>query len=175
ALPISTATYANKVEEKIAQFWSELLGVRQPDPDADFFDLGGHSLDAVRLFAKIRKEYATDLPLATLFQAPTLRLLANMVIQKGNLDVADTAPAPGVEPLYLVHGAGGYVLNVRALSGYLDTRLTFYALRALGSDCGTEIHETIEVMAACCVCAVLNNQPEGPYNLAGYSGGGVIA
>src|SRR5690606_842185 len=74
----ATATYANKVEEKIAQFWSELLGVRQPDPDADFFDLGGHSLAAVRLFAKIRKEYATDLPLATLFQAPTLRLLAKM-------------------------------------------------------------------------------------------------
>ncbi len=189
--------YANAVEEKIAEFWSDLLGVGQPEPDADFFDLGGHSLAAVRLFAKIRKEYATDLPLATLFQAPTLRLLSDMVIKKGNIEVAATAEmttaetpadadgwsplvrikagAADVKPLYLVHGAGGNVLNFRSLSGYLDPRVPFYALRALGSDGEAEIHETIEEMATCYVAAILKNQPEGPYHLAGYSGGGVIA
>src|SRR5690606_9219492 len=78
--------------------------------------------------------------------------------------------APGVKPLYLVHGAGGNVLNFRSLSGYLDTRLPFYALRALGSDGGSEVHETIEEMAACYVKAIVANQPEGPYHLAGYSG-----
>ncbi|WP_161314399.1 type I polyketide synthase [Sneathiella litorea] len=189
--------YANSVEEKIAGFWSDLLGVEQAEPDADFFDLGGHSLAAVRLFAKIRKEYDTDLPLATLFQAPTLRSLSEVVISKGNIDVDvtamsdTTAPsaaddswsplvrikkgAPDVKPLYLVHGAGGNVLNFRSLSGYIDAKIPFYALRALGSDGETEIHETIEEMASCYVAAVLKNQPEGPYNLAGYSGGGVIA
>jgi len=191
-----SAVYANTVEEKIATFWSDLLGVNQPEPEADFFDLGGHSLAAVRLFAKIRKEYATDLPLATLFQAPTLRLLSNMVIQKGNLEVTKVAVADDalateeeawsplvrikagaaeIKPLYLVHGAGGNVLNFRSLSGYLDPRVPFYALRALGSDGGAEIHQTIEEMASCYVEAVLKNQPEGPYHLAGYSGGGVIA
>ncbi|MEX0582113.1 MAG: SDR family NAD(P)-dependent oxidoreductase, partial [Sneathiella sp.] len=194
----SGGNYANSIEEKIAEFWSDLLGVGQPEPDADFFDLGGHSLAAVRLFAKIRKEYATDLPLATLFQAPTLRSLSDVVFAKGNLVVTtSTATAqndgvvaadgewsplvriktgdPSVKPLYLVHGAGGNVLNFRSLSGYLDAKLPFYALRALGSDGGTEIHETIEEMAARYVEAVLKHQPEGPYHLAGYSGGGVIA
>ena len=189
--------YANSIEETIAGFWSDLLGVDQAEPDADFFDLGGHSLAAVRLFAKIRKEYDTDLPLATLFQAPTLRLLSEVVIAKGNIDVEVATPtdgtdapaateewsplvrikkgAPQVKPLYLVHGAGGNVLNFRSLSGYIDAKVPFYALRALGSDGETEIHETIEEMASCYVAAVLKNQPEGPYNLAGYSGGGVIA
>lgn len=189
--------YANSVEKTIAGFWSDLLGIDQADPDADFFDLGGHSLAAVRLFAKIRKEYETDLPLATLFQAPTLRLLSDVVIAKGNIDVEVTSPsdgadtsaveegwsplvrikkgAPHVKPLYLVHGAGGNVLNFRSLSGYIDSKIPFYALKALGSDGETEIHETIEEMASCYVAAMLKNQPEGPYNLAGYSGGGVIA
>ncbi|MDF2368247.1 type I polyketide synthase [Sneathiella sp.] len=193
----NAAAYANSVEETIAGFWSDLLGVDQAEPDADFFDLGGHSLAAVRLFAKIRKEYDTDLPLATLFQAPTLRLLSDVVIAKGNIDVETATPtdgadapapsdgwsplvrikkgSPHVKPLYLVHGAGGNVLNFRSLSGYIDANIPFYALRALGSDGETEIHETIEEMASCYVTAVLKNQPEGPYNLAGYSGGGVIA
>ena len=193
----SGGDYANSIEEKLAGFWSDLLGVGQPEPDADFFDLGGHSLAAVRLFAKIRKEYGTDLPLATLFQAPTLRLLSDVVITKGNLVVTSAIEStpndnasvdgewsplvrikpgdPAVKPLYLVHGAGGNVLNFRSLSGYLDSKLPFYALRALGSDGGTEIHETIEEMAACYVDAILKQQPDGPYHMAGYSGGGVIA
>ncbi|USG59767.1 SDR family NAD(P)-dependent oxidoreductase [Sneathiella marina] len=191
------ASYANPVEEKMASLWSDLLGVDQPVPEADFFDLGGHSLAAVRLFAKIRKEFLTDLPLATLFQSPTLRSLSDVVIDKGNIILDETETtvekkeskseqewsplvqikegSATVKPLYLVHGAGGNVLNFRSLSGYIDPKLPFYALRALGSDGGSDIHETIEDMAECYVSALLKQQPEGPYNLAGYSGGGVIA
>ncbi|PHQ72329.1 MAG: hypothetical protein COB93_00665 [Sneathiella sp.] len=190
--------YANSVEQKIAKFWKDLLGVHQPHPDDDFFDLGGHSLAAVRLFAKIRREYETDLPLATLFQAPTLRGLADVVIVEGGIDIGqepgetnmsavsqtskEWTPLvqikPGSEkfnPLYLVHGAGGNVLNFRSLSGYLDPRLPFYALRAKGSDGGKEIDETVEDMARRYIKAIRERQPEGPYTLAGYSGGGVIA
>jgi len=192
------AKYANLVEQKIAEFWQDLLGVQYPRPDDDFFDLGGHSLAAVRLFAKIRREYETDLPLATLFQAPTLRALAAIVIDEGNIDIGQQSgqetPSITVQsrkewtplvqikqgsdkynPFYLVHGAGGNVLNFRSLSGYLDPRLPFYALRAKGSDGGTEIDETIEGMAINYVQAIRERQPKGPYTLAGYSGGGVIA
>ena len=56
--------------------WSELLGVERVGLQDAFFDLGGHSLIAVRLFARIRKMWGVDLPLATLFGAPTLEALA---------------------------------------------------------------------------------------------------
>jgi acyl transferase domain-containing protein/thioesterase domain-containing protein/acyl carrier protein len=193
---IVEANYANSVERKIAGFWSDLLGVENPLPASDFFDLGGHSLAAVRLFAKVRKEFQLDLPLATLFQSPTLRQLSNVIVEKGKIVLDETERSPQstvvteeewsplvqikegskkIKPLYLVHGAGGNVLNFRSLSGYLDPEIPFYAFRALGSDGGAEIHETIEEMATCYVKALLKEQPEGPYNLAGYSGGGVIA
>ncbi len=194
----NAADYSNAVEQKIAEFWRDLLGVENPQPDDDFFDLGGHSLAAVRLFAKIRKEYETDLPLATLFEAPTLRQLSEVVIAEGGIDLGQAsgeAEAPssepvkrewsplvqikkgeeGVHPLYLVHGAGGDVLTFRSLSDYLDPRLPFFALRAKGSNGDIELDETIEEMATTYLKAVREHQPEGPYTLGGYSGGGNIA
>ena len=75
ARPAGSASL-NPVERTIAEVWRELLGVEEIGTEDDFFALGGHSLAAVRLFARIRKQYAVDLPLATLFQAPTLGALA---------------------------------------------------------------------------------------------------
>jgi acyl transferase domain-containing protein/thioesterase domain-containing protein len=74
--------YANEIEAKIATYWTELLGVDSVDPGDEFFALGGHSLAAVRLFAKIRKQFGVDLPLAALFEARTLRQLAELVVDK---------------------------------------------------------------------------------------------
>ncbi len=70
--------YANHVQASIASIWEELLGVEQPAPDENFFDLGGSSLIALRLFADIEKLYDTRLPLATLFERPTIEQLAEL-------------------------------------------------------------------------------------------------
>ena len=65
----------------LVRIWSELLGVKAIGVNHNFFELGGHSLLAVRLFAQIEKKLGKRLPLATLFQAPTIAELA-AVIQK---------------------------------------------------------------------------------------------
>src|SRR5205823_9192430 len=83
----------NPVETMLAEVWRELLGVDEIAPGDDFFALGGHSLAAVRLFARIRKHYNVDLPLATLFQAPTLGALAALVAQHANIPVLEEAAA----------------------------------------------------------------------------------
>lgn len=51
--------------------------------NSNFFDLGGHSLLAVKLFAQIQQKLNKDLPLASLFQSPTIEELANIIRQKG--------------------------------------------------------------------------------------------
>ncbi len=189
------------VESAIAAAWRELLGVEEIARDDDFFALGGHSLAAVRLFARIRKQFAVDLPLATLFQAPTLGRLAAVVAQHAGLDTAQAEDAPrkatsnviplgtrawsplvticrgraGSKPLFCVHGAGGNVLNFKVLSDRLGPDLPFYGLQAQGADGRLPALPTIEAMAAQYVEAVRSVDPEGPYRLAGYSAGGVIA
>lgn len=191
----------NPVEQAIAQAWRELLGVEEVAANDDFFALGGHSLAAVRLFARIRKQYAVDLPLATLFQAPTLRALSALVAQTGGLNTSTNADAPKKaasnviplvtrmwsplvpicrgradrRPLFCVHGAGGNVLNFKIISDRLGQDQPFYGLQAQGVDGRLAPLSSIEEMAAQYVEAIRTVDANGPYRLAGYSAGGVIA
>ncbi|HEY8049385.1 MAG TPA: alpha/beta fold hydrolase, partial [Ramlibacter sp.] len=160
--------------------------------------LGGHSLAAVRLFARIRKQYHVDLPLATLFQAPTLGALAALVAQQANIPLAAAEPARksnviplvprawsplvaickgerGQPPLYCVHGAGGNVLNFKVISDRLGPQQPFYGLQAQGVDGRLQPLKSIEEMARQYVDAIRSVDARGPYRLAGYSAGGVIA
>lgn len=185
------------VESALAQLWRDLLGIEEIHSEDDFFALGGHSLTAVRLFAQIRKQFAVELPLATLFEAPTLAALAATVkthlgpeasaSATGALPFTRPAPRafsplvticrgrPGRRPLFFIHGAGGNVLNYKVISDRLGPDQPFYGLQAQGVDGKLPFHTTIEAMAAQYVEAVRSVDPHGPYQLAGFSGGGVIA
>lgn len=201
--PAPGAARLNPVEAVLAEAWRELLGVDAVGREDDFFALGGHSLAAVRLFARIRKQWNVDLPLATLFQGSTLGALAAIVAEAGGLDTRlpdqpapTSAPAasnviplprawsplvpicrgaPGRRPLFCVHGAGGNVLNFKVISDRLGAQQPFYGLQAQGVDGRLPPLPSIEAMAAQYVEAIRTVDPEGPYRLAGYSGGGVIA
>ncbi len=190
----------NPVEQAIAQVWRDLLGVDDIATTDDFFALGGHSLAAVRLFARIRKQFAVDLPLATLFETPTLGELAALVARVGGVETARPAadsrkavsnviPLPRAWsplvticrgrdqrlPLFCVHGAGGNVLNFKVISDRLGPDLPFYGLQAQGVDGRLPPLSSIEDMAAQYLEPLRAVQPRGPYRLAGYSAGGVIA
>jgi thioesterase domain-containing protein/acyl carrier protein len=197
----ATGAGLNPVERTLAEAWRELLGVQEIAGDDDFFALGGHSLAAVRLFARIRKHFAVDLPLATLFQAPTLGALAAVVAQHAGLDTAPAESAPrkpgsnviplvtrswsplvaicrgsaNRAPLFCVHGAGGNVLNFKVISDRLGAEQPFYGLQAQGVDGRLAPLASIEEMAAQYVEAIRAVDARGPYQLAGYSAGGVIA
>ncbi|TFZ02998.1 SDR family oxidoreductase [Ramlibacter henchirensis] len=201
--PAASAAQLNPVESVIAEVWRELLGVDEVGRDDDFFALGGHSLAAVRLFARIRKQWNVDLPLATLFQGSTLAGLAAIVAEAGRLDTSmPTAPAPTAapaasnviqlprawsplvaicrgsaerRPVFCVHGAGGNVLNFKVISDRLGPQQPFYGLQAQGVDGRLPPLTSVEAMAAQYVEAIRTVDPAGPYRLAGYSGGGVIA
>ena len=199
--PAASAALLNPVEAVIAEVWRELLGMDEVARDDDFFALGGHSLAAVRLFARIRKQWNVDLPLATLFQGSTLAGLSALVAQAGKLDTsmpgaqAPAAPpsnviqlprawsplvticrgAPQRRPLFCVHGAGGNVLNFKVISDRLGPHQPFYGLQAQGVDGRLPPLSTMEEMAAQYVEAIRTVDANGPYRLAGYSAGGVIA
>ncbi|MEA2125487.1 MAG: hypothetical protein QOI80_2269 [Solirubrobacteraceae bacterium] len=67
------------VEEALAELWCEVLGVDRVGIDDDFFDLGGHSLLGVRMFARLQETFGVELHLGTVFEHSTVRELATMV------------------------------------------------------------------------------------------------
>jgi thioesterase domain-containing protein/NAD(P)-dependent dehydrogenase (short-subunit alcohol dehydrogenase family)/aryl carrier-like protein len=195
---------ATPIERELAGMWRELLGVERVGRDDDFFELGGQSLIAVRLFTRMKRRYSIDLPLATLFEAPTIAQCAQIVAAKLGVvdsdDAADqddltpvgsvpvVAAEPGFRPLvtiqrgsddlipfFCVHGAGGNVLNFRDLSRAMGRSQPFYGVQAYGVDGIERPLPTIEEMAAAYLTHIRALQPEGPYLLGGYSGGGIVA
>ncbi|WP_334150864.1 type I polyketide synthase [Hyphomicrobium sp.] len=80
------------IEKTLAGFWSELLGVTKIGIHDSFFDLGGHSLIAVRLFRMIKAAYAVEFPISTLFEAPTIAGCAALIERSST-----RATAPGAD------------------------------------------------------------------------------
>lgn len=172
-------------ERTLAKIWSDLLGYRSIGRQDNFFDLGGNSLLGVRLFAAVRKHFSVSLPLATLFQAQTVGELASLIADPREESL--TSPegwspmvclkrgAPGHSPVFFIHGSRGNVLVFKGFADRVGPEQPVYALQAAGVDGAMAPDTTIESMAERYLTAIRSVQPEGPYQLAGYSGGGVIA
>jgi phthiocerol/phenolphthiocerol synthesis type-I polyketide synthase E len=164
---------------QLVRIWQDLLGVDPIAPDQNFFDLGGDSSVAVHLFAQIERVFKIKLPLATLFEAPTIDELARVLRREAAPSVWSslvTVQAEGSRPpLFCMHGAGGNILIYRDLAHRLGSDQPFYGLQSVGLD-GTRPPLTrVEDMASLYVAEIRKKQPSGPYFLAGYCMGGTVA
>jgi thioesterase domain-containing protein/acyl carrier protein len=167
------------LELHLAKIWESVLQTSPIGLDDDFFDLGGHSLLAVRLFAEIAKATGARLPLATLFRAPTLGQIAEVLRSHGGvspwISLVPIQPRGSRPPFYCVHAAGGSVLPYRALARRLGPDQPFYGLQARALVEGVKGPMAVEEMAESYLAEVRTLQPTGPYSLGGHSAGGVIA
>jgi len=186
----------NDIERTLVGFWQELLGVAKVGVEDSFFDLGGHSLIAVRLFAMVKKTYRVDFPISILFEAPSVAKCAALIAEQVG-DIGDSsgqarpAAAPtrrfthlvpmhqgegGTrQPFFLVAGMFGNVLNLRHLAQLLGGDRPFYGMQARGLLGDQAPHNTLPQAAADYIAELRQVQPHGPYMLGGFSGGGLTA
>ncbi|MEW5927747.1 MAG: non-ribosomal peptide synthase/polyketide synthase [Gemmatimonadota bacterium] len=166
------------LEATIGGIFCEVLGVPEVGVRDGFFELGGHSLLAVQLVSRLEKATSVRLPVAVLFRAPTVELLADEVRRGGGGAVPLLVPVrPGGSraPLFLVHPVGGTVMAYAALAGHLHAEQPVYGLRARGTERGEKPNWTVEEMARDYLVEVREARPSGPYRLGGWSMGGVVA
>lgn len=170
-------------EVRLADAYSRVLNTRAVPVIASFFDLGGTSLDVLRLKLEIQDEFGIDdLPMATLLQAPSVRALAGRLTAEQGAG-GDSAYDPLVPlqvsgdgtPVFCVHPGLGEVLVFVNLAKYFTGERPFYALRARGFGQGETHFGSFAEMVATYVEAIRRVQPEGPYAVAGYSYGGAVA
>jgi phthiocerol/phenolphthiocerol synthesis type-I polyketide synthase E len=173
-------TPGDETTRELARIWQELLGLESIGVDQNYFDLGGDSSLAVHLFARIEKIFKVKLPLATLFEAPTIEELAKILREESTAS-AGWSPLVAIQPngsrpaFFCMHGAGGNVLIYRELSQHLGADQPFYGLQAPGLDGSCPPLTTIEEMATLYVKEIRRFQPRGPYLIGGYCMGGTLA
>ncbi|MBH8560937.1 amino acid adenylation domain-containing protein [Nostoc sp. CENA67] len=166
------------IELQLTQIWSEVLELDWIGLQDNFFEVGGHSLLAVRLMAKIQQQLGKNLPLATLFQAPTIEQLAAILRQDLDSSVWSSLvkiqPSGSKLPFFCVPGAGGNVIYLYDLARHLDPDQPFYGLQAPGLD-GGKFYTRVEDIALHYIKEIQTVQPQGPYLLGGHSFGGKVA
>jgi amino acid adenylation domain-containing protein len=184
APPTPPTPPTDAVEAELAAIWAAVLGRGDVGRDDSFFDLGGHSLAAVRLMARIRERFGRELPLAVLYRAATIERLA-VLLRAGSapaarsalVELTPAAAGPGsrvARPLFCVHPAGGNVLCYAELARALGPDQPLYGLQ-LADPAPLGPVPTVETMAARYLEELPAVAPAGPYALGGWSLGGAIA
>ncbi|SAK44630.1 acetoacetyl-CoA synthetase [Caballeronia pedi] len=173
-------SYASReeLERLLRTKWEQLFAFAPIGRDDNFFELGGHSLLAARLLAELQPLIGRPIPLSTMLRAPTIAQLAD-VIDNGALPETSELLVPMREgdgtPLFLVHSVTGSVLECTRLIGSMRKQRPVYGLQALGLDGETPPQRRVEDMAKTYVEQIRKVQPTGPYALAGFSFGGLVA
>lgn len=161
----------------LTPIWERVLDTAPIAADANFFDLGGDSTQALRLFTEISKVRGENLPPVMIYQAPTIRTLAAILEQPEKFRFpALTVLKEGTEepPIFITHGIGGNVMDFFQLVKHIQTAQPIYGMQSKGVDGTEEPLERIEEMAQYFLEAMRERQPHGPYFLIGYSLGGLV-
>jgi thioesterase domain-containing protein len=176
--PAQTTPLDLEFEEALAHIWRKVLRCRPPERDANFFDLGGDSLQALLIAHEISSVLGQPIPVSLVFREPTIQGMAQWLRTEGHapsgilpISLGGTRP-----PLFV----GGGSLELRSLGRALRTEQPFYLLdifalqeqRLLG---GQSLLTTLPEIAARFVGHILAIQPAGPYFLAGQCEGGILA
>jgi acetoacetyl-CoA synthetase len=132
---------------------------------------------AVALFLEIERETGRNLPITAIYDAPTLATMAALLEQPS---IRKFTPLillkSGVgDPIFIVHGVGGAVIELSQLGRLIRTERPVYAIQAKGLDGSEEPFDSITSMADYYLDNIKEIQCRGPYLLAGYSFGGVVA
>ena len=178
-LEIPYVAAATEVEAALVSIWQRILNVHPVGVLDDFFELGGDSLLAVSLFVEVEERFGKELPLATLFTAPTVRSLARSIESTEQEEqwryLVPIQPLGTKPPLFCMHAAGANVLFYRDLSRHLGPDQPVYGIQAREMEDTHTYLNRVEDMAAHYLVEILRFQPQGPYNLCGSSFGGLVA
>jgi len=177
-VPVATAAEGT-IEAALRGIWSALLEIDIVPSDASFFELGGTSVDAVRLISRVQAQLGRRLSLDDLLRAPTLHALADRVsrLPQGGAGCCLVRLPPGGEgpPLFLVHPVGGGVLCYAGLARALAGVVPCVGIQAHGLDGASAPFSEMAALAAHYAERVQAFAPAGPVRLAGWSLGGAIA
>ncbi|KAH7886719.1 putative quinone synthetase [Phlebopus sp. FC_14] len=177
---------STETEKTLAGIYAGIFNLAVADVSAgdNFFELGGTSIDVIRLKREGEAAFGLpEIPTIQILKHPVLSSLANYINAMVSKDTSQEEYDPIVPlqltgsktPIFMVHPGVGEVLIFVNLAKYFQNERPFYALRARGFEPGQPFFTSMDEMVSCYAAAVKRTQPAGPYAIAGYSYGGVVA
>ncbi|EMI55463.1 pyoverdine synthetase D [Rhodopirellula sallentina SM41] len=186
-------TTGDPLIDRITEIWQSVLGVDGLDSESHFFDCGGDSLSAAILFTRLEKEFGKAVSMTKLVSSPTIGELAEVYRQneshveeywndlvrldpRGKIDRDQRRDTQRLQaPLFCFPGIDGHLLNFREIAAMLGEDRDVYGVQPIGLDGERSQPEAIEDLARQHVEMIRRVTPHGPYHLAGFSFGGVVA
>jgi amino acid adenylation domain-containing protein len=169
----------NGLQQQLVDIWEELFKFHPIGVTDNFFELGGHSLQMIMLIARVEERLGERVTMAELFNDPTIEHLSELIgHEKENLLQSLLVPmrTEGAKlTLFGPHASAGHVWCYKELVQHLGEDQPFFGVQARQPESGLVYYTKIEEMATDYLEAIRSVQPHGPYMLAGWSMGGVIA
>ncbi len=180
--PLTTAFVAPRsaIERELAALWRELLGVKRVSVLDSFFALGGDSVQVTRLFSRLAGAASEGPSFVEFIESPTIAALANRIeaAKAGSADsrsqIVAVRPGGSDSPLFCIPGGDGILTSFLALSRRLGPGRPVYAFPFPDTE-RCELPYRVEELAANNIRQMRERQPEGPYLLAGFCFGGLVA
>ncbi|TDD97457.1 non-ribosomal peptide synthetase [Flavobacterium cellulosilyticum] len=172
-----TAPRTNE-EKLVATIWQECFNLENIDIFSTFFEMGGHSILAVNIMIKIENETGKRIPLSALFEHSTVEKFAKLLNIENDIPsdyLVPIKPNGSKIPLFIIHGGGLNIINFAHAINHLDDDQPVYGFQGIGPNGFDNWFESIESMAACYLESIIKINPKGPYALAGFSFGGIVA
>ncbi|MCW8930409.1 MAG: amino acid adenylation domain-containing protein, partial [Gammaproteobacteria bacterium] len=169
-----------ETQKILVEIWSMVLDISKIGINDSFFDLGGHSLIAVKLIAQIEEQFNCKLPIVQLMQTPTIADIADYLDQDGAEDRVNSQlvllqDGGDNTPVFCIHGVGGNIHTFTSFAKHIGTDRAFYAIQSSGLIENSKIQNSISEMVNSYVQEIETISPDGPLILSGHSMGGVIA
>ncbi len=168
------------MERRLVSTWERELDIHPIGVTDNFFDLGVTSIVAATLFAAIERDLGDSLPLGAIFRAPTIETLAKL-IEAGEdsssrwTSLIPIQPLGSRPPIFCMHGGAGTILHLQRLARALGPEQPFYGLQTRGLYGGGSPPRTVEKMASHYLLEMRQVNPDGPWLLAGYCFGSIVA
>ncbi|GGW39331.1 condensation domain-containing protein [Arenibacter certesii] len=171
ALSASYVAPRNEIEVQLVTIWEYLLGIDKVGIRDNYFELGGKSMMAIKMFALIENKIGVKLPPTTLLFNPTIELIGLLLEKKETTElknwkyIVPLKITGAKKPLFCVHGGEGHVLFYKLLPTYLGAERPVYLLQPKGINGESPMHKSIEEMCADYLTEMIQVQEEGPYNI----------
>jgi len=182
SLAAAPATTRLIILQAVKIAFETVLGAENPSEDDDFFELGGDSLMALSLFLNIEDATGHTLPMTAIYDASTIGKLTDRLLSSKSSGrstcLVELRPAKSRQsgpPLFLLHGMGGSVMILRDLARRIGGTRAVWGIEAQGMDGVAPAFDRVEDMAKAHIADLRTVAPNGPYLLAGYSFGGLVA